>query len=259
VTAWRAIVLAIVCLLASGAQLRRAHAEAVDEQVGVMARVVIDRAALRTGPGAGFRIVQVAQRGESFPLLERATRGYWFRVQLGDGSLAWIDGNAVYADELRPAERGRRFMAFLFAPPPLSSANGELSVQLGALSGAGFLAVRPSLLLAPSFGFEANLAASVGSLGRSYMSGAGPLVNVFPHWPIVPFFTIGGGFAFNSPNADTFVLEAGSSSMAYAGGGLRFGFRHRLIVRVEGRSYAFFAADRLVAQQEVSGGLSAFF
>jgi len=37
------------------------------------------------------------------------------------------------------------------------------------------------------------------------------------------------------------------------------GFRYRLIVRVEARSYAFFEADRLVAQEEVSGGLSTFF
>jgi hypothetical protein len=47
--------------------------------------------------------------------------------------------------------------------------------------------------------------------------------------------------------------------MLYGGGGLRFGFRHRLILRVEGRGYALFGADRLISQQEISGGLSAFF
>jgi hypothetical protein len=45
----------------------------------------------------------------------------------------------------------------------------------------------------------------------------------------------------------------------YGGGGLRFGFRHRLIIRVEARDYALFEPDRLVSQKEISGGLSAFF
>lgn len=225
----------------------------------VYARVIVEATALRTGPGAGFRIVRIAEQGESFEVRERATRGYWFRVQLPDGSLAWIDGNTVYNHEVGPRSRGSRFMAFLFAPPPLLSAHGELPVQLGVLSGSGFMALRPTLLLAPTFGFEANLAASVGSSGRLFMEGVGAVVNVFPSWPVVPFFAGGGGFAQSAPNADSFILESGTSSMLYAGGGLRLGFRYRLIVRVEARSYAFFDADRLVAQQEVSGGLSAFF
>lgn len=230
-----------------------------DAEPVVYARVIVETTALRTGPGAGFRIVRIAEQGETFEVRERGTRGYWFRVQLPDGSLAWIDGNTVFNHEVGPRSRGSRFMAFLFAPPPLMSAHGELAVQLGVLSGSGLMALRPTWLLAPTFGFEANLAASVGSSGRLFMAGAGGVVNIFPTWPIVPFFAGGGGFAQAAPNADSFILSEGTSSMLYAGGGLRMGFRYRLIVRVEGRSYAFFDADRLVAQEEVSCGLSAFF
>ncbi len=235
-----------------------AHAEDADEPV-VYARVIVDATALRTGPGAGFRIVRIAEQGETFEVRERATRGYWFRVQLPDGSLAWIEGSTVYNHEVGPRSQGSRFMLFLFAPPPLLSAHGELALQFGVLSGSGFMALRPTWLLAPTFGFEVNLAASVGSAGRLFMGGAGAVFNIFPSWPIVPFFAGGGGFAKASPNADSFVLGSGTSSMIYAGGGLRMGFRYRLIVRVEARSYAFFDADRLVAQEEVSGGLSTFF
>jgi hypothetical protein len=121
------------------------------------------------------------------------------------------------------------------------------------------MAVRPVWLLAPSFGFEANLAASVGSTGRLFMGGAGGVVNIFPSWPIVPFLAAGGGAVYASPNADSFILKEGGRSMIYAGGGLRFGFRYRIILRAEGRAYAFFNANQLVATQEISGGLSAFF
>ena len=54
-------------------------------------------------------------------------------------------------------------------------------------------------------------------------------------------------------------VSAGFLSAQRQGGGLRFGFRQRLIVRVEGRSHVFFDANNLTAQEEISGGLSAFF
>jgi hypothetical protein len=234
-----------------------AHAHA-DDRV-VYARVVVGTAALRTGPGATFRIVRVASQGDTFPVQERGTRGYWLRVELPDGSLAWIQGDAVYTHEVGPPSRWQRFLSKVFSPPPLLGAHGEIAVTLGTLDGSGFMAVRPAWVLAPAFAIEGNLAGSVGSSGRLFIGGIGGVVNVFPSWPIVPFFTVGGGLARALPNADTFVLGEGTRSTMYGGGGLRFGFRHRIVVRVEGRGYAFFDEGVLVAQQEVSGGLSAFF
>ena len=42
-------------------------------------------------------------------------------------------------------------------------------------------------------------------------------------------------------------------------GGLRFGFRYRITVRIEARGYAFFDEDRIVALEEITGGLTVFF
>lgn len=229
------------------------------EEVEVFARVVVETAALRTGPGATFQLVRVAKQGDTFPVRQRATRGYWLRLELPDGTLAYVQGDAVYVHEVSERSRARRILGKVFAPAPLLAARAEIALSLGVLGDSGFMAVRPVWLLGPSFGFEANLAASVGSSGRLYMGGAGGVVNVFPTWPVVPFLAAGGGAVFASPNADSFILEQGTRSMIYAGGGLRFGFRYRIILRAEGRAYAFFNANQLVATQEISGGLSAFF
>ncbi len=255
----------LVLLLLSALVLSRSAPTKAEEDVRaaeageIHARVTVETAPLRTGPGAGFRIVRLAVRGETFRVHERASRGYWLRVELTDGSLAFVQGDMVYAHEVGPPSRRARVLAKVFAPPPLLQAHGELAVSLGAMGQSGFMAVRPTWLLAPTFGIEANLAGSVGASGRLLLGGLGGIVNLFPHWPIVPFFAGGGGMAYARPNADSFVLEEGARSMLYAGGGLRFGFRHRIIVRLEGRSYALFTQDDLRAQQEISGGLSAFF
>lgn len=245
-------------VFAAGLSALPAFAQA-DAEVDVYARVVVETAALRTGPGATFRLVRVANQGETFPVRQRATRGYWLRVELPDGTLAYVQGDAVYMHEVSETSRARRAFHKVFAPAPLLAANAELALSFGVLGSSGFMAARPVWLLAPSFGFEANLAASVGSTGRLFMGGVGGIVNVFPSWPVVPFLAAGGGGVYASPNADSFVLEQGARSMIYAGGGLRFGFRYRIILRAEGRAYAFFNANQLFATQEISGGLSAFF
>lgn len=223
------------------------------------ARVLTESAALRSGPGPSFRVLQIARRDESFRVRARGPLGHWLELELSDGSTAYVQGEAVWlfddSEEERPAHEGRG----IFAPPPLLHARGELAITLGVLGDSGFLAVRPSFMLASTFGFEANLGASVGSAGRLFLIGAGGLVNVFPSWPVTPFFTAGGGAAHAAPNSDAFIFESGTRSMLYGGGGLRFGFRHRLILRVEGRSYALFDPDKLVSIEEISGGLSAFF
>jgi hypothetical protein len=232
---------------------------AVSAETATYARVIVDHVALRSGPGASFRMVQTARRDDAFRVRGRAVLGHWLEVELSDGGRAYLQGDAVWLYDPSEGERPPHERFGIFAPPPLLHSDGELAVTLGVLGDSGFLAVRPSYMIAPTFAFEANLGASVGSTGRLFVIGGGGLVNLFPSWPVTPFFTVGGGAAHAAPNSDAFIFSAGTRSMLYAGGGLRFGFRHRLILRVEGRNYALFEPDELVSRQEISGGLSAFF
>ena len=147
----------------------------------------------------------------------------------------------------------------IFAPPPLIGSRMEIAVGFGAMSGGGFMAIRPTVLVDPHFGLEITGAAVVNRAGQMLMIGGGGIVNIFPEWPVVPFFAVGGGVAFSNPNSDTFLLEEGQIGTLYGGGGLRFGFRKRVILRVDVRAYAFFEANRYVAREEYSGGMSVFF
>jgi hypothetical protein len=228
---------------------------------GVYARVIVDRTELRSGPGGSYQRVRVAERGDVFRVVQRASTGYWFRVELADGTFAWIHGDTVYNHQVSRREAtGGRFAPEVFAPPPLPSATGELAVQFGILGFFnGFMAVRPALNLAPELQLELNLGGSVGDSGRLLMGSGGPLINIWPESPVVPFVTVGGGFAVSDPNADTFLFDSGTVGVLYGGGGLRFGFRYRITFRIEARGYAFFDENRIVALEEITGGLTVFF
>ncbi len=237
-----------------------AHAETPSSSPTLYARVIVESAAMRSGPGPGFRQIGLASRGDVFEVIQRATEGYWFQVRRQDGTVAWIMGDAVYNHEVGEGEAtGGRLWPRLFAPPPIPDATVEIAITFGVLGGGGFMAIRPTVMLRPEFGFEATAGASVSRAGRLLLGGAGGVVNIFPDSPVVPYVVVGGGVAVSDPNADTFLLESGSVAMLYGGGGLRFGFRYRLTLRIEARAYAFFEPNRYSAQEEFSGGLTVFF
>jgi hypothetical protein len=250
--------LALSLLVALGA-LATQPANAEDEPA-VYARVIVDRAEVRAGPGASYRQVHTARRDDVFPVRGRASMGYWFRVGLPDGGSGFIRGDVVHPLEPGADEPGSgRFLPEVFAPPPLPGAHGEIALVGGAFGSGGVLALRPTFLLAPSFGFELSAGAVVAPGGRLLLAMLGPVVNLFPHSPVVPFFTITSGLVASSPNADTFLLDAGSVTGIAAGAGLRIGFRLRLTLRLEARTYVLFESDRHVRQDEFSAGLSVFF
>lgn len=243
----------------------RAQANAVDAIEGaeatedaVFARVLVASTPLRSGPGPAFRRIGQAHRGQTFRVLRRSTRGYYFLLERPDGTTAWILGDTVYNYVVGEGEAPDG-TGSIFAPPPLSDGRVEVAALFGVLAGGGFVALRPSLLVAPAFGLEATAAISVSRAGRLAIFGGGGIINIAPNWPVVPYLTLGGGVALSDPNADTFLLEQGRVAMLYGGGGLRIGFKHRLTLRIEARAYAFFEADRYLAQEEISGGLSVFF
>jgi len=231
-----------------------------DDDAELYARVIVTATAVTSGPGPSYRRVYVAHRGEVFPIRARATSGYWFRIELPDATSGWIRGDAVYNHEVSDDEAsGGRFLPGLFAPPPLMDANGEVAIQFGVLGSGGMMAVRPALLLDPTFGLELNFQASVARGGQLTIGGASGIVNVFPRSPIVPFVVVGGGVAISDPNADTFLLRSGTTGVFSAGGGFRIGLKYRLTLRLEARAFGFHQPDRYVSQEEFSAGLTVFF
>ena len=207
-----------------------------------------------------YRVVYVGRRDEVLAVRSRARAAYWLQVELPDGTLGYVAGDVVYVLELDDdAASEGRFMPWLFAPPPMLAAHGEVAITGGVLGDGGMLALRPTVLFDPAFGIELSAGAAVATGGRLLSVTAGPVVNLLPTLPIVPFATLQGGLVVSSPNADSFLLESGSMATLEAGAGVRIGFRYRITLRLELREHLFFEPDRTVAQEELSAGLTVFF
>jgi hypothetical protein len=255
-----ALVLAWVLLLVA-APARAASPEA-------FARVVVDAADLRTGPGVSYRIVYTAHRGETLALDGRPGAGFWLRVLLPDGRVAYALGDEVQPFAVRPGEPEAPSRPGLFAPPPLAGARGGLSIIGGAfhtpITGAGpatygYLEARPSLVFDRTLALEGFIGDALTADGSEVLYGGGATVFLAPDWVICPFLGIGGGGLSIFPTSDSFVLKRQDFYAARAGGGLLIALRWRILLRLEVTNLTIFTADTFANAQTYAGGLGVYF
>lgn len=232
------------------------------------ARVVVDSAELRSGPGVSYRVIYNAQRGETLAIDGRQSAGFWLRVILPDGRTAYGLGDEVQVFAVRPDEPEAPSRPGFFATPPLQGAHGGLAIVFGLMSipildgtrrEFGYIEARPSIVIHPSVTLEGFIGDALTADGAQILYGGGATINFAPRWAVCPFLGIGGGGLSVLPNADSFILKREDLWVARAGGGLLMALRGRILVRMEVTNLSLFAADTFKNAQTYSIGLGVYF
>ena len=242
--------------------------DAADEDVQAFARVVVDATDLRTGPGVSYRIIHTAKRGDTFALDGRQGGGYWLRVLLPDGRIAYVVGEHVQAFAVKPGEEGAPSRPGFFAPPPLEGSHGGFALMGGLLNiqiadrsfkQFGYLEVRPQIVLDKTFSLEGFFGDGLTADGAQLLYGGGATVHIFPSWVISPFLGLGFGGVSVFPNADSFILQREDHFLIRAGGGRLMALRGRILVRLEVTNLTVFSADTYRNGQTFAGGFGVYF
>jgi hypothetical protein len=244
-----------------------ARADSVEPQA--FARVIVDSADLRTGPGVSYRILYTAHRGETFALDGRPGTGFWLKVLLPDGRAAYALGDEVQPFAVNPHDEGAPSRPGLFAPPPLEGSRGGLALVGGVLSipvvgGSiqryGYVEARPSLVIHKTVSLEGFIGDGLTTDGTQLLYGAGVGIYLAPSWPVCPFVGLWGGGLSVFPNESGFVvLKREDLYLARAGGGILLALRNRILVRIEATNLSLFNAQSYKNAQTYSGGLGVYF
>lgn len=243
-------------------------ARADDKEPEAFAKVVVESADLRTGPGVSFRVIHTAHRGETLALDGRPGSGFWLKVLLPDGRSAYVVGDEVQPFAVRPGEDGAPSRPGVFAPPPLEGARGGLAIVGGILSipvadgsvqRQGYLEARPSLVLHKTVSIDGFIGDALTSDGSQILYGGGVTVYLAPSWVVSPFVSIGGGGLSVFPNSDSFVLKRQDFYIARAGGGVLMALRNRILFRLEASNLSVFTADSYKNAQTYLGGFGVYF
>lgn len=238
------------------------------EDPEAFARVVVDTAEIRSGPGISYRVIYTARRGETLAIDGRQGMGFWLRIILPDGRTAYALGDAVQVFAVNPAQPDAPLRAGLFAAPPLEGARAGFAIVGGVLSipirdrttrAFGYLEGRSSIVLHRSVTLDGFIGDALTADGSQILYGGGATVNFAPSWPICPFIGIGGGGLHVRPNADSFVLKREDLYLARSSAGILLALRGRILVRLEASNLSLFDSDSSKNAQTYAGGFGVYF
>ena len=187
---------------------------------------------LHTGPGSGYPIFHVADRGEKLVVSKRRTS--WYKVRTQDDKLGWVSAEQL-SRTLDPD--GERTEIDLPDRGDYLGRRTEVGFQIGDFDGANAISAYAG------YHFNENLSAELwgthlsGDFSSGWMANVNLVHQPFPSWLVSPYFVLGTGLVHVEPKATLVQAESRTDQEAHIGLGLRAYLSERFLIRAEYRSY----------------------
>lgn len=187
---------------------------------------------LHTGPGAGYPITQVIERGEEVGIIKRRTD--WFLVRSPHGNEGW-----AYRDQLEQT------LQLTGAPVVFPQADligyqahtWEAGIMAGDFDGATVYNLFGSWGFSRHLAAELNFAQILGNTSDGWYATVNVTHTFVPEWRVSPFFSLGGGIIEISPKSALAQTTDRSDEVAVVGLGLKAYAARRFILRLQYNSY----------------------
>ncbi len=229
-------------------------------------RVIAQEAPVHSGPAGSYRVIYDARRDQVFQVVERGTRGFWFRVVLEDGTTGWIFGELVFPFDVGRQEppgfftrTGRAIRRAILGPSPQPYADVSISFSAGMLDLEGLFLLRPSILIDSRWAIEAFGGLSPRGQKDIFLGGLGWTLRLAPGAAIGPYVAAGLGAVRIRPKADNFIDPHETLMGLAAGGGFELTLKKQITVRTDYRRWILFDENTSSGGNEVTGGLAIFF
>lgn len=210
---------------------------------------------LHTGPGRGYPVFYIAERGEQVQLLKRRTD--WFEVQLSRGKTGWVRLDQLQKT-LQP--NGKHFDVPESTLSDYAERRWEVGVLYGDFGGANEIASYGAFSLTPNLSFELAVSEVLGRFSDSKMVNVDVVHTLYPEHRVSPYFGLGTGTIDTLPKATLVATLERRESLAHVGFGVRAYLTRRFVFKVEYKTYVVFThRDDNEDIREWKAGFSLFF
>ena len=210
---------------------------------------------LHTGPGRGYPVFFVAERGEQIALLKRRTE--WFKVQVARGQEGW-----VHFEQLATTLEldGEPFDLPALGFSEYAARRWEVGALYGDFGGANVIAAYGSRSFTPNLSGELWVSQALGRFSDSTMATVNIVHLMYPDWRASPYFTLGAGVINAEPKATLVATADRTDSLATAGAGVRMYLTRRFVFRAEYKAHVVFTSRNDNEEvREWKAGFSFFF
>jgi hypothetical protein len=192
---------------------------------------------LHTGPGRGYPIFHVVERGREVEIVKRRTD--WFQIRTEQGVEGWASREQMIAT-LEPT--GEPLDLQEPARENYMSRRWQGGVMAGDFGGASLVSAFGGYAFSDNLSIELTLNHILGEFSNGYSATIG-LMHVFvPEWRISPYFTLGTGIIYTEPKSTLVRVEDRDDQIGYVGGGLQFYLTRRFMLRSEYRNNVIFTS-----------------
>lgn len=235
---------AVLLTLAVTAQAQAAGVEVADPYIE-----------MRTGPGRGYPVFHVEERGAQIELMSRKTT--WYRVRTTRGVEGWVD-RAQLERTLGPSGEALRIGSG--GIDEYRTRRWEFGVLGGEFGGAGTITLSAVRALSPGLHGEISLAHVLGRFSDSLIASADLMALPAPEWRVAPYFLVGTGIIDTRPNTVLVQARDGQDQLSHAGVGVRAYLTRHVLARIEYRYHVIFTSrDDNEEVSEWKAGFSVFF
>ena len=213
---------------------------------------------IHTGPGAGYPVFYVVERGQVITIIKSHTD--WFKVKTAKGKIGWV-ARSQMAQTLSPS--GEKVELIEITRQEFEERRWEVGAMGGQLDGAPVLSVYGGYGFTPNLSAELTLSQSVGNISSNLYLKGSLLASPFPDWRFSPYFSIGTGVMEIEPTATLIQPETTTHQFSAIGIGIRTHISQRFIFRVEYNDYVIYSASNDKDDNEEVGewkiGFAVFF
>lgn len=223
-----------------------------EEQIAVVDDPYIE---IHTGPGRGYPVFYVAERGEEVAILKRRTG--WYKVRAPRGAEGWVNRDQM---EQTLQLNGEEWDVPGFTLGDYADRRWEVGALYGDFGGANVVSAYGAFSLTRNMSVELWLSDVLGRFSNSTMFNGNVVHMFFPEWRASPYFTLGAGVINTEPKGTIVATSDRTDNLAHAGAGVRMYVTRRFVFRAEYKTYVVFTSrDDNEEIREWKAGFSFFF
>ncbi len=192
---------------------------------------------LYTGPGSGYPILQVIERGAYIDIISR--RADWFEIHAKKDIEGWVHLNQLTKTLSASGEAIEFTMA---TQDQFTNRNWEWGILGGDFGGAPSIAFYGSYLFNQGLAIESGVSQSIGDISSSLLYKLGLVMQPFPTWTYSPYFQLATGIIDVKPSSTAIQPINRRNQFSNISLGIRTHISQRIIIRLEYSQYIVFSS-----------------
>lgn len=192
---------------------------------------------LHSGPGTGYPILNVIEKGEFVEVLVKRTS--WLKIKDQRNNIGWLNQSDLFG----LTQQGKKIAQLELTITDFQNRAYEAGAMYGDFDGADFYNIHFDYILSSVFSTEISLGKALGEISDSDLYEVMLISQPFPDLVVIPYIGIGGGIINTTPHSVLADSENRQDTLMSAAIGLKYHLARNFLFRAEYK-YSLVLTDR---------------